>query len=243
MDNENKIIIILIVLLICGGVISYIDFNSKYSKSDVEKMCNSRVENKLNEICESNNGTCEQPTTCNCNCDYGYTGKLCNYKYLNNGDKFYTYNIETLEYYPGETYLEIHIDDNNQRHNSRLFLEKITLNNDPSTVKYKLTTITGNRFFKLPETTDKDFEYIMAITPMFVYKQEVLFSKTLLQKSSGDSKKNKFALTCKHSDTSITEDLYLCIYGSDNNYVELFLPSKIQSSDISILEISEDCFP
>ena len=251
--TKKIIIIILIVLLICEGVIFYIGFNNKYSKSDVEKMCNSRVESKLNEICESKieNGTCEPK--CNCNCDYGYTGNLCNYKYLNNGDKFYYYNVSRYNYSPQdivlqEIGLEIKLDNNNKYINNRLFLEKINLNDDPTKVQYKLTTTGGHRFYKENSSSDKDYRSVYVMLPTDFGKEEILFSKTLLQTSSDDSKKNKFVLTCKNSDLV---SLFLVTNNFDY-HIEFFSENKIDyvntttddvNKHVYKIVLSEDSFP
>jgi hypothetical protein len=222
-------------LLIFTNVASYIGFNKYREINEYSENCKSKSEN-------IQNGTCE--IKCNCNCDYGYIGQLCNYKYLNNDDKFYTYKIKELFDYPDEPLLYIYIDDNNQEPNNRLFLEKINSNSDTTTFKYKLTTTKGDRFHKYKETTTNDYEYFNMILPTQTDKEEVLFSKTLLQTSSDNSQQqSKYCLTCKSDNTAIDELLFLCIY-DDTNYIDLVLETKIKDySNASILEISENCFP
>ena len=238
MDIKTKIILILIILIICGSVASYTGFN-KYSEiNKINENCKSKVENIQNRTCE---------TKCNCNCDYGYIGQSCAYKYLNNGDKFYYYYFS---YYNMESQfkeIQIQIDDSRQYNNNRLFLEKI---NDTNT--YKLNTKRGHIFYKYGGgSSNVHWIDIDEVIPNNEDKEEVLFYKTLLQTSNDDSQQqSKFTLTCKHNDPNNTEPLFLCI-NIKTYFISLLSQTKIDeynnmtdvNNHVYKIVLSEDSFP
>jgi hypothetical protein len=229
--DKNKIIIIVIILIICGSVASYIGFNKYREINEYSENCKSKSEN-------IQNGTCE--IKCNCNCDYGYIGQLCNYKYLNNGDKFYYYNFSYYNIDSKFKEIQIKIDDSRQ-YNNRLFLEKI---NDTTTFKYKLNTTGGHIFYKYGGDSNVHWIDIGEVIPNNKDKQEVLFSKTLLQTSNDDSQQqSKFTLTCKHNDPNNTEPLFLCI-DTENYFIILLSQTIIDNSpEYNKIVLSEDSFP